>query len=113
MANAIAIVGDTGTGKTSSIMPNEAAGIIGLDPAETFIFNVKGKPLPLRGWKSKYDDTPGTGNYLASTDHSLIIRVMQQVAANRPEIKNIVLDDGQYLMSEEFMQNALKSGLIC
>ena len=29
MANAIAVVGDTGTGKTSSIMPFEEAGIVG------------------------------------------------------------------------------------
>lgn len=115
MANAIAIVGDTGTGKTSSIMPNEAAGIIGLNPEETFIINVKGKPLPLKGWKGKYTPVPAqgapeTGNYLSTTDHTHIIRVMQYIAFNRADIKNIVLDDGQYLMSEEFMQNALKSG---
>jgi ABC-type phosphate/phosphonate transport system ATPase subunit len=51
MANAIAVVGDTGTGKSSSIMPDETLGLIGLNPAETFIINVKDKPLPMRGFK--------------------------------------------------------------
>lgn len=111
MANAIVVAGETGTGKTSSMMPNEQLGVIGLDPKETFLVNVMGKPLPLRGWTKAYDPTPRTGNYLASTDYIVITDVIGKVIANRPEIKNIVLDDFQYLMSQEFMDNALKSGL--
>lgn len=115
MANAIAVAGDTGTGKTSSIMPYEEAGIKGLDPKETFIINVKDKPLPSRGWKNKYIPIkpgvpPTEGNYFASTDAQQIIKVIQYIGANRPDIKNVVLDDGQYVMSQEFMENALKTG---
>lgn len=115
MANAIAVVGDTGTGKTSSIMQDQEYGIIGLDPKETFIINVKDKPLPVKGWKNKYKAIepgvpPTEGNYFASTDAQAIIKVMAFVGLNRPDIKNIVLDDGQYVMSQEFMENALKTG---
>lgn len=115
MANAIAVVGDTGTGKSSSIMPDETLGLIGLNPAETFIINVKDKPLPMRGYKRYYTSIPvgappTVGNYFASVDAQAIIKVMNYLAGNRPDIKNIVLDDGQYLMSEEFMANALKAG---
>lgn len=115
MANAVAIVGDTGTGKSSSMLKDEALGIKGLDPKETFIINVKGKPLPFRGWKSQFTPVPVggppiTGNYLATSDSSLIIKTMQFINTNREDIKNVVLDDGQYIMSEEFMANALKSG---
>lgn len=115
MANAIAVVGDTGTGKTSSIMPFEEAGIIGLNPKETFIINIKDKPLPMKGWKNKYipikpGQAPTEGNYFASTNAQEIIKVMSYVGTNRPDIKNIVLDDSQYVMSEEFMEHALKSG---
>lgn len=115
MAKAIAIVGDTGTGKTSSIMPFEEGGIIGLDPKETFIINIKDKPLPMRGWQGKYIPirpgvAPTEGNYFASADAQEIIKVISYVGSNRPDIKNIVLDDGQYIMSEEFMANALKAG---
>lgn len=115
MANAIAIVGDTGTGKSSSIMQDLEIGVIGLNPTETFIINVKDKPLPMRGYKRHYvaipvGAPPTTGNYFASTDAQSIIKVMNYVGASRPDIKNVVLDDGQYLMSEEFMANALKAG---
>lgn len=115
MANAIAIVGDTGTGKSSSIMPDLEIGVMGLNPTETFIINIKDKPLPMRGYKRHYIPIPigvppTVGNYFASTDAQAIIKVMGFIGANRPDIKNIVLDDGQYLMSEEFMANALKAG---
>ena len=115
MANTIAVAGDTGTGKTSSIMPFEEAGIKGLNPSETFIINVKDKPLPMRGWKNKYIPIkagvpPTEGNYFAATDAQAIIKVLNFIGANRPDIKNVVLDDSQYVMSQEFMDNALKSG---
>lgn len=41
MANLIAIVGASGTGKSSSIRT--------LNPSETFIINVASKPLPFKG----------------------------------------------------------------
>ena len=96
-------------------MPDAEINVIGLDPKETFIINVKDKPLPMRGWLKLYSPIPTgvpptTGNYFASTDAQAIIKVISYIGQNRPDIKNIVLDDGQYLMSEEFMANALKTG---
>lgn len=98
MANAIAIVGDSGSGKSTSLGESVELGIKGLDPSKTFIINVKGKQLPMRGWKSKYktiDITkpPTLGNYLATTDTALIIKTLQFIGANRPDIENVVLDD--------------------
>lgn len=115
MANGIAVVGDSGSGKSTSMGQNESLGIIGLNPKETFIINVKGKSLPMKGWKNLYtpiDITkpPTEGNYLATTNPELIIKTLNFINANRPEIKNVVLDDSQYIMSEEFMANALKAG---
>lgn len=115
MANGIAVVGDSGSGKSTSISQIEELNIIGLKPEETFIINVKGKPLPMRGWKQKYkaidlSKPPIVGNYLATTDSALIIKTLQFINVNRPDIKHVVLDDGQYVMSEEFMANALKAG---
>ena len=117
MSNAIAIVAESGAGKTTSMGNIPELGIKGVDPKETFIINVKGKPLPFRGWKKNYlpippftDGPPKTGNYFASTVAPDIIRVMQYVNENRPDIKNLILDDFQYIMSEEFMAKALKAG---
>ena len=46
MSTMIALAGQSGTGKSSSIRT--------LNPAETFIINVASKPLPFKGWRSKY-----------------------------------------------------------
>lgn len=117
MANAIAVVGESGSGKSTSLAPAPEIGIIGLDPKETFIINIKDKPLPFKGWKKVYHNIPvGTppteGNYFASTDAQAILKVINYVGSSRPDIKNVVIDDSQYVMSQEFMDNALKSGLI-
>lgn len=115
MANAIAVVGDSGSGKSTSLSNVPELNIKGLDPKETFIINVKGKPLPMKGWATLYKEIdvtkpPVEGNYLATTQPELIIKTLQYISANRPDIKSVVLDDAQYVMSEEFMVNALKAG---
>ena len=115
MANAIAVVGESGSGKSTSLSSIPELGILGLKPEETFIINVTGKPLPIKGWKKLYKEIditkpPTEGNYLATTDSSLIVKTLQYINQNRTDIKNVVLEDSQYVMSEEFMINALKTG---
>lgn len=113
MANSIAIVGESGTGKTSSMGQLPQLNIKGLDPKETLIINVKGKPLPFRGWLSSYKEAKAGDppiNYVATTNTAEIIKVLNYVNKERDDIKNVVLDDAQYIMSEEFMNNALKTG---
>ena len=103
MSELIAVVGQTGTGKSTSV---EA-----LDAKETVIIGVIAKPLPFRGWKQKY--TSGIqqgGNYLVSHDSSQIVKVMQYISESRPEVKQIVIDDFQYIMSTEFMNRAAETG---
>lgn len=115
MANGIVICGDSGSGKSTSIAPDEELGIIGLDPKETFIINIKGKPLPFKGWKKHYipitKDNLDKGNYLVSTDVDTIVKTLKYVSSKRPEIKNIVIDDSQYKMADEFMSKASETGL--
>jgi len=116
MANAVAVVTESGFGKTTSLGSIPELGIKGLNPEETFLINVKDKPLPFRGWKNQYKRVdisagpPKVGNYIGTSNPYDIIKVIQYVSANRPDIKHLVIDDYQYLMSEEFMANALKSG---
>ena len=109
MSNAVAVVTESGFGKSTSYGNIPELGIEGLDPKETFLINVKGKPLPYRGWKKDWDPTPKTGNYLASTDTAQICRVLSAIDG-MPHIKNVIIDDYQYILGEEFMKNALKAG---
>ena len=59
-AETIAIVGESGTGKSTSLR--------NLNPEETFIISTTGKPLPFKGYKKKYvpmkiEGKIVTGNY--------------------------------------------------
>lgn len=115
MSNAIAVITNSGFGKSTSYGNIPELSIVGLNPKETLLINIKDKPLPFRGWRKNYipvraDAPPLTENYLASTDPTLIIKTMNYFSANRPDIKNIIIDDFQYIMAEEFMTNALKTG---
>lgn len=115
MAQGILVVGSSGSGKSTSIGQVESLGIKGVDAKETFIINVKGKSLPTKGWQSKYKSIdvtkpPVEGNYLATTDAGLIVKTLQYISSNRQDIKNVIIDDCQYIMSQEFMENALKTG---
>ena len=105
MSELIGIVGSSGEGKSTSIET--------LDPKETFIINVIGKPLPFKGWKSKYitaDPTKDTGNYVETDKSAEIVKIMDYINTKRPEIKNIILEDLQYVMSTEAMNRALEKG---
>ena len=115
MAKSIAIVADSGFGKSTALAPIKQIGHIGLDPKKTLIVNVKNKPLPFKGWKKNY--TPikdksdlATGNYLATSDYTVIIDTLKYFDQNRKEITNVVIDDFQYVMADNFMKDALKSG---
>lgn len=121
MSNAIMVLAPTGGGKSTGLGHfkkeelKSDVDIEGLNPKETLLINIKDKPLPFRGWRKDYspinlDTPPTTANYLASTDPALIIKTMGYFSDNRLDIHNIVIDDFQYLMAEEFMFNALKTG---
>jgi hypothetical protein len=105
MSNTSIIIGESGTGKSTSIR--------NLKPEETFIINVLNKPLPFRGYKNMYtrvspDGT--TGNYYTSDVYEYIEIVIKKINKNRPEIKTLIIDDFQYLMAGEFMSRALERG---
>jgi len=104
MAELIGIVGDTGSGKTSSIRT--------LDPTKTFIINVTGKPLAFRGYKKLYKplkklkDGSYEGNLYVTSDVNKILQILTLINKTRPEITNVILEDTQYIMSFEAMDRA-------
>jgi hypothetical protein len=111
MSSLIGIVGSAGTGKSTSLFPTASLGIRGLDPKETFVINVSGKPFPFKGWRNEYLLFEGTkGNYLNTEDPNKITKAMIYIHENRPEITNIVLDDFNYMLSFEFTEKAMIKG---
>lgn len=108
MSNTSLIIGESGTGKSTSLSK--------LDPRETFIINVLDKPLPFRGYKKNYLKINGwddkEGNYYASDDYTKIMRCIKMINEHRPEIKNLIIDDWQYTMCNEFMRRATETGYV-
>jgi hypothetical protein len=105
MASSILVIGDSGTGKSTSIrtLPHE----------QTFILNVIGKPLPFRGATKKYTKISSdglTGNYYSSDDASAVKRVINLVNSKRPDIKYLVIDDCGYVLMNEFMRKSNEKG---
>lgn len=112
MANLIAIVGKPGSGKSTSIMPNIEAEITGLDPKETVIINVAGKPLPARGANKLFPigRIADGGRQVLTGDPNVISQIIKQIDEKHPEIKNVVVDDAGYLQSFLFMEKVREKG---
>lgn len=105
MSNTILIIGHSGTGKSTSIR--------NLPPEETFIINVLGKILPFKGANKKYtplSDDRLTGNYFSSDSSATIIKVIKFVNEKRPDIKNLIIDDFTYSITNEYMSKILVKG---
>ena len=120
MANLIAIVGRSGTGKSTSLLPGTLPGeppvkIMGLDPAETVIINITGKPLPAKGSKTMFP--PGTKigdgakdlHISHPKDIAFIIKTIDGESKFK-WIKNIVVEDAQYLQMFTFMDKIKEEG---
>jgi len=110
MANLTAILGNSGSGKSTGIGENIALGISGLNPEDTLIINVINKPLPFKGWSNKFSVI--NGNYVHTANCGVIIGLLDKIAekSTKKEFKNIVIDDFQYIMASKFMDDAKKAG---
>ncbi len=105
MAQSILIIAESGAGKSTSIA--------NLNPKETFIINVANKPLPFKGWKSKYkiwSREDQSGNMYTRPIAKEIEACLKYVSEKRPEIKNIVIDDFQYIFAFEYFERAEEKG---
>lgn len=107
MSRAVLVIGEPGAGKSSAIRT--------LDPAETYIISVLNKPLPFRNkyFKTipKTETTPAVpGNHYVTDKANSIISCMKHINNNRPDIKNLVIDDWQYILSNHYMSRASETG---
>lgn len=106
-AETIAIVGESGTGKSTSLR--------NLNPETTFIVSTTGKPLPFRAWKKKYipikiEGKNVSGNYYVSSKWDQILKILQIIDKMMPHIKQVIIDDFQYVLSYEFVDRATEVG---
>jgi hypothetical protein len=96
----IGIVGQTGTGKSTSIKH--------LDPKETYIINVAKKELPFKGSEKLYN--ADNKNYKEVDDANEISRLLKTISEKAPHIKNIILEDSNYVMGFTMLDKATEKG---
>ena len=96
----IAIVGATGTGKSTSIKH--------LNPKETYIINTARKELPFKGADKLYNTE--NKNYKEVDEITEIHRLLLTISEKATHIKNIVIEDSNYMMAFRMMEKATETG---
>jgi len=96
----VGIVGATGTGKSTAIKH--------LNPEETYIINVAKKELPFRGSEKLYNTE--NKNYKEVEDANEISRLLKTISDKAPHIKNIIIEDSNYIMGFNMVNKATEVG---
>lgn len=98
MSIATMILGESGTGKSTSMR--------NLNPDETLLIQTVKKPLPFRSsnWK-RFDPKEKIGNVFVTDQVDQIMTLM-----TRTRRKVIVIDDYQYMIANEFMRRTSERG---
>lgn len=82
MSQAILIMGESGSGKTTAMRT--------LNPDETYYIDCDGKGLSWKGWRDQYNAE--RKNYGKTDDQNQVLKVMRGIDQKRPDIHNIVID---------------------
>lgn len=107
MSNLICVAGQSNSGKSTSLRT--------LDPKSTFIISCTNKQPQIPGFRKKYPkveikDKKLVGNWYVQNKYDKIESILDLISKTRPEIKVVVLDDINYLLSNETFENATTKG---
>lgn len=102
MAQLVFILGNSGTGKSRSIKT--------LPMEETLVINVNNKPLPFKNSYTKLDSKTKTGNIISIDNVETIMKIITQTINLGMKFNYIIIDDFNYLMSNEFFYRAKEKG---
>lgn len=112
-----AVVGYPSKGKSTSIFPNEKAGIKGLPPEKTVYISCAGpaKRIQFPNWRQvfKADKKISEGGHYASMNNPVLIAdVIKHVATNRKDINYIVIDDANLVMADKVLNRLVNSKVV-
>lgn len=107
MSNCICLAGFSNSGKSTSLRT--------LDPKSTFIISCTNKQLQIPGFRKKYPkvaikEKKLLGNWYIQNNYAKIENILHLISETRPEIKVVILDDLNYLLSNETFENASAKG---
>ena len=96
----VGIIGATGSGKSTSIKH--------LDHKETYIINVAKKELPFKGSEKMYNLE--NRNYKEVDEITEITRLLKTISEKADHIKNIIIEDSNYMMAFRMAEKATEVG---
>lgn len=100
MANVVSIIGNSGSGKSTSIRT--------LDPTKTVIINPLAKDMPFKSWRSMYSTEKKNMFVIDKTEH--LTAAIQTISDTMPHVTTIVVDDAEYFMNIEMFEKAKVKG---
>lgn len=100
MGQVIAVMGESGSGKTTAMR--------NLDPATTYYIDADMKGLSWKGWKSQYSKE--AKNYIQIDDPKVAIGFLGNINDKAPKIKTVVIDTLNGLMVAEEMRRSKEKG---
>lgn len=102
MSKVICIMGESGSGKTTSMR--------NLDPKSTYYIDADKKGLSWKGWRKQYNKE--NKNYLACDDANIVRQYIKRIAEACPGVKVIVVDTVNGLMVADEMRRSKEKGYL-
>lgn len=100
MSKVICIMGESGSGKTTSMR--------NLNPKETYYIDCDKKGLSWKGWKNQYSSQ--NKNYKQTDDATLIMNIIKGISDKCPHVKNIIIDTINGIMIGDEMRRCEEKG---
>lgn len=100
MAMVIAVMGESGSGKSTSMRT--------LPPESTYYIDADGKGLPWRGWRQQYN--ADKKNYYRGSEKEKIISILDGINSKRQDIKYVVIDTINGIMVDDEMARMKDKG---
>lgn len=100
MAKVIGIMGESGSGKTTSLR--------NLDPATTFYIDCDKKGLSWKGWRKQYNKE--AGNYMQTDDNDLVLELLARLNCDNSKLSAVMKKRGKNpkLMTDDDKAKASK-----
>lgn len=99
MARMLLIIGEGGSGKTSSLK--------NLSPKEHFYIDCDKKGLNYKGWKEDYIEKK---NYYKTNDGEVVAKLLHEISNNKPDFKYITIDTiNSIMIADEMKRMKVKS----
>lgn len=100
MSKALLIMGESGSGKTTSCR--------NLDPASTYYIDCDRKGLSWKGWRKQY--SMENKNYASTDRPEAVQRLISNIAEKAPHVKTIVVDTINGIMVSDEMRRMREKG---